>query len=72
MHGFTFGDSLDDTKRSKWQEFTVRLNKILGLEEPWILIIDGALANSIVAPATMVQRLGRVVTGTDPSNTISR
>lgn len=52
VHGFTFGDSLDDTKRSKWQEFTTRLNKLLSLEEPWTLIIDDALANSFVAPAT--------------------
>lgn len=52
VHGFTFGDSLDDTKRSKWLEFTARLNKLLSLEEPWTLIIDDALANSFVAPAT--------------------
>ena len=29
MHGFTFGDSLGDHKRSKWQDFKARLNKVL-------------------------------------------
>ncbi|PON74170.1 Zinc finger, ZPR1-type [Trema orientale] len=52
VHGFTFGDSLDEYKRSKWLDFKTRLNKILGLEEPWTLIIDDALANSFVAPVT--------------------
>ncbi|KAL3522997.1 hypothetical protein ACH5RR_015831 [Cinchona calisaya] len=52
VHGFTFGDSLDDNKRIKWQGFRTRLNKLLSLEEPWTLIIDDALANSFVAPAT--------------------
>ncbi|XP_042502646.1 zinc finger protein ZPR1 homolog [Macadamia integrifolia] len=52
VHGFTFGDSLDDQRRSKWLEFRVRLNKLLSLEEPWTLIIDDALANSFVAPIT--------------------
>ncbi|RVW62262.1 Zinc finger protein ZPR1-like [Vitis vinifera] len=52
VHGFTFGDSLDDSKRSKWQDFRVRLSKLLSLEEPWTLIIDDALANSFVAPTT--------------------
>ena len=28
MHGFTLGDSLDDCKRTKWQEFKARLNKV--------------------------------------------
>ncbi|KAG8385125.1 hypothetical protein BUALT_Bualt03G0009200 [Buddleja alternifolia] len=52
VHGFTFGDSLDDTKKSKWKEFRTTLDKLKGLEEPWSLIIDDALANSFVAPAT--------------------
>lgn len=52
VHGFTFGDSLDDSKRSKWQDFRMRLSKLLSLEEPWTLIIDDALANSFVAPTT--------------------
>lgn len=43
-----FGDNLDDTQKGKWQ---ARLNKLLGLEEPWILIIDDALANSFLAPS---------------------
>ncbi|CAK9164726.1 unnamed protein product [Ilex paraguariensis] len=29
VHGFTFGDSLDDFKRSKWLDFQARLNKEL-------------------------------------------
>ncbi|PON45567.1 Zinc finger, ZPR1-type [Parasponia andersonii] len=52
VHGFTFGDSLDEYKRSKWLDFKTRLNKLLGLEEPWTLIMDDALANSFVAPVT--------------------
>ncbi|GAB4834311.1 hypothetical protein Ancab_032563 [Ancistrocladus abbreviatus] len=52
VHGFTFGDSLDEAKKHKWQEFRERLNKLLSLEEPWTLIIDDPLANSFIAPAT--------------------
>ncbi|PON74172.1 Zinc finger, ZPR1-type [Trema orientale] len=52
VHGFTFGDSLDEYKRSKWLDFKTRLNKLLCLEEPWTLIMDDALANSFVAPVT--------------------
>lgn len=94
VHGFTFGDSLDVTKRSKWVEFRTKLEKVQilklpvsfltcrfsdifikslpmyvyvlvsffgtstnfvqlkSLEEPWTLIIDDALANSFIAPAT--------------------
>ncbi|XP_037492415.1 zinc finger protein ZPR1 homolog isoform X2 [Jatropha curcas] len=52
VHGFTFGDSLDEYKRSKWQDFRARLNKLLSLEEPWTLILDDGLANSFIAPAT--------------------
>ncbi|KAF5944900.1 hypothetical protein HYC85_018977 [Camellia sinensis] len=51
VHGFTFGDSLDDSKKSKWLDFRARLNKLLSVEDPWTLIIDDALANSFVAPA---------------------
>ncbi|KAL7241723.1 hypothetical protein ACSBR1_014334 [Camellia fascicularis] len=52
VHGFTFGDSLDDSKKSKWLDFRARLNKLLSVEDPWTLIIDDVLANSFVAPAT--------------------
>ncbi|KAL0398141.1 UNVERIFIED_CONTAM: Zinc finger protein ZPR1 [Sesamum radiatum] len=52
VHGFTFGDSLDDNRRSKWKEFRAKLEKLKSLEESWSLIIDDALANSFVAPAT--------------------
>ncbi|RDX78180.1 Zinc finger protein ZPR1-like protein, partial [Mucuna pruriens] len=52
VHGFTFGDSLDENSRSKWLDFKARLNKLLSLEEAWTLILDDALANSFVAPAT--------------------
>ncbi|KAK2997174.1 hypothetical protein RJ639_026042, partial [Escallonia herrerae] len=52
VHGFTFGDSIDDNRRSKWQDFRARLTKLLKVEEPWTLILDDALANSFVAPAT--------------------
>ncbi|XP_061351546.1 uncharacterized protein LOC133296557 [Gastrolobium bilobum] len=52
IHGFTFGDSLDEQGRSKWLRFKARLNKLLSLEEPWTLILDDALANSFVAPVT--------------------
>ncbi|XP_027345533.1 zinc finger protein ZPR1-like [Abrus precatorius] len=52
VHGFTFGDSLDEHRRSKWLDFKARLNKLLSLEEAWTLILDDALANSFVAPAT--------------------
>lgn len=52
MHGFTFGDSLDETRRKKWQQFKSKLKKLLDLAEPWTLIIDDALASSFVAPVT--------------------
>lgn len=52
VHGFTFGDSLDEHRKSKWIDFKARLNKLLSLEEAWTLILDDALANSFVAPAT--------------------
>ncbi|KZV24317.1 hypothetical protein F511_01799 [Dorcoceras hygrometricum] len=52
VHGFTFGDSVEYTKKAKWQEFSIKLEKLKSLEEPWTLIIDDALANSFVAPTT--------------------
>ncbi|TYI60905.1 hypothetical protein E1A91_D10G136700v1 [Gossypium mustelinum] len=52
VHGFTFGDSLDESKKNKWLDFKARLNKILSMIEPWTLILDDALANSFIAPAT--------------------
>ncbi|XP_047332386.1 zinc finger protein ZPR1 homolog [Impatiens glandulifera] len=52
VHGFTFGDSLDGNRKTRWQDFRDRLNRLLSIEEPWTLIIDDALANSFVAPAT--------------------
>ncbi|KAL5811839.1 hypothetical protein ACOSQ3_026789 [Xanthoceras sorbifolium] len=52
VHGFSFGDSLDEFKRTKWQDFKARLNKLTSLEESWTLILDDALANSFVAPVT--------------------
>lgn len=52
VHGFTFGDSLDEHKKSKWQDFKARLNKLLNVEDPWTLILDDGLANSFIAPAT--------------------
>lgn len=52
VHGFTFGDSLDESKKNKWLDFKARLNKILSMTEPWTLILDDALANSFIAPAT--------------------
>ncbi|KAJ7000237.1 Zinc finger protein [Populus alba x Populus x berolinensis] len=44
--------ALMDPKKSKWQDFKLRLNKLLNVEEPWTLILDDALANSFIAPAT--------------------
>ncbi|KAH9605042.1 hypothetical protein KSS87_003136 [Heliosperma pusillum] len=52
VHGFTFGDGLEEGRKGKWQEFSTRMNKLLELEEPWTLIIDDALANSFVSPIT--------------------
>ncbi|KAJ9172934.1 hypothetical protein P3X46_016121 [Hevea brasiliensis] len=52
VHGFTFGDSLDEHKKNKWQDFKARLTKLLNVEEPWTLILDDGLANSFIAPAT--------------------
>lgn len=52
VHGFTFGDSLENDRRSKWQDFGARLIKLLNVDEPWTLILDDALANSFVAPVT--------------------
>ena len=28
VHGFTFGDSLDESKKNKWREFGSRLTKV--------------------------------------------
>ncbi|KAJ0076168.1 hypothetical protein Patl1_34563 [Pistacia atlantica] len=52
VHGFTFGDSLDENRKTKWQDFKARLNKLLSLEDSWTLILDDALANSFISPAT--------------------
>ncbi|XP_073005458.1 uncharacterized protein [Typha latifolia] len=52
VHGFTLGDSTEDWKREKWQDFKLNLNKLLSLEDPWVLIIDDALAASFVSPIT--------------------
>ncbi|PWA83213.1 Zinc finger, ZPR1-type [Artemisia annua] len=52
VHGFTFGDSLDEDKRRIWLDFRERLVKLLSIEEPWTLILDDALANSFIAPVT--------------------
>ncbi|KAG7551520.1 Zinc finger ZPR1-type [Arabidopsis thaliana x Arabidopsis arenosa] len=52
VHGFTFGDSLEESKKNKWREFGARLTKLLSLEQPWTLILDDELANSFIAPVT--------------------
>ncbi|KAJ7969281.1 Zinc finger protein ZPR1 [Quillaja saponaria] len=52
VHGFTFGDSLDEHKRSRWKDFREKLNKLPRLGDPWTLILDDALANSFIAPVT--------------------
>ncbi|EPS68844.1 hypothetical protein M569_05924, partial [Genlisea aurea] len=52
VHGFTFGDSLDDATKSKWNEFMTKIDKLKMLEEAWRLMIEDPLANSFVAPAT--------------------
>ncbi|GER57387.1 ZPR1 zinc-finger domain protein [Striga asiatica] len=52
VHGFTFGDSLDDSRKSKWKDFRSKLDKLKNLDDPWTLVIDDALSNSFVAPAT--------------------
>ena len=38
MHGFTFGDSLDEHKRSKWIDFKARLSKVANdyRESSWL------------------------------------
>lgn len=54
VHGFTFGDSLDEWKRNKWQDFKSRLLTLQKVEEPWTLIIDDSLASSFVQPVTDV------------------
>ncbi|KAI6703086.1 hypothetical protein NL676_012222 [Syzygium grande] len=52
VHGFTFGDSLDDHKKAKWKDFKERLRKLLSLEDHWTVVLDDALANSFIAPIT--------------------
>lgn len=52
VHGFQLGDSTEEWKKNKWQDFTSRLLKILELEGPWTLILDDALASSFVSPVT--------------------
>ncbi|KAL9246774.1 hypothetical protein vseg_020267 [Gypsophila vaccaria] len=52
VHGFTFGDGLEEGRKEKWQDFSRRMNMLLEVKEPWTLIIDDALANSFVAPVT--------------------
>lgn len=29
VHGFTFGDSLDEDKKAKWLDFRARLSKVM-------------------------------------------
>ncbi|GAU47288.1 hypothetical protein TSUD_94760 [Trifolium subterraneum] len=52
VHGYSFGDSLEDHRKSKWLDFQTRLNKLLSLDEAWTLVLDDALANSFIAPVT--------------------
>ncbi|CAM0943544.1 unnamed protein product [Alopecurus aequalis] len=52
VHGFQLGDSTNEWKKKKWDDFQERLTKILSLQEPWTLVIDDALAASFVAPVT--------------------
>eukprot|EP01018_Ginkgo_biloba_P002471 Gb_23393 [translate_table: standard] len=52
VHGFSVGDSADEWKRSKWQDFDSRMRKFLEVEAAWTLILDDALANSFIAPTT--------------------
>ncbi|KAK9716487.1 hypothetical protein RND81_06G236700 [Saponaria officinalis] len=52
VHGFTFGDGLEEGRKEKWQDFSRRMNKLLEVKEPWTLILDDALSNSFVAPIT--------------------
>jgi zinc finger protein len=52
VHGFTFGDSMEESKLNKWREFGARLTKLLSFEQPWTLILDDELANSFIAPVT--------------------
>jgi zinc finger protein len=52
VHGYSFGDSLEENRKNKWLDFQTRLNKLLSLDEAWTLILDDALANSFVAPVT--------------------
>ncbi|KAG6473112.1 hypothetical protein ZIOFF_067019 [Zingiber officinale] len=52
VHGFSLGDSTDDWKRNKWQDFKSRLSMLLSLEKPWTLIVDDALSSSFVSFVT--------------------
>lgn len=52
VHGFSIGDSADAWTKLKWQDFDTRLRKLLEVQESWTLILDDALANSFIAPAT--------------------
>ncbi|KAI4982466.1 hypothetical protein ZWY2020_022958 [Hordeum vulgare] len=50
VHGFQLGDSINEWKKKKWDDFQQRLSKLPSLQEPWTLIIDDALAASFVEP----------------------
>jgi zinc finger protein len=52
VHGFSIGDSAEAWKKNRWQEFDSHLQKLLKVEEEFTLILDDALANSFIAPAT--------------------
>jgi len=52
VHGFSMGDSAESWKKNKWVDFDSHLQKLLKVEEPWTLVLDDALANSFIAPAT--------------------
>ncbi|XP_026389880.1 zinc finger protein ZPR1 homolog isoform X2 [Papaver somniferum] len=53
VQGFSCGgDSSDPWTKTKWQEFSERLHKLLNVEEPWTLILDDGLARSFVSPVT--------------------
>lgn len=50
--GFNLGDSAGTWEKQKWQEFEIKLRKLLEVEQPWTLTLDDALANSFIAPIT--------------------
>lgn len=52
LNTFGLGDSAESSMKQRWVQFHQGLNELKNLDKTWTLILDDALANSFIAPAT--------------------